>query len=44
MRGFVERMEFLERFAPDDTVIGYDEVIESFLDDADARKDAAKDG
>ena len=40
MRGYVERLEFLQQFS--DEPIGADEVLESYFDQADAAKTEIK--
>lgn len=41
MRGYVERQEWLQRFS--DEPVGYDEVMDSYLNDADSAEiDAPK--
>lgn len=40
MRGYVERLEFLQKFSDDQ--IGADEVLDSYLDEADAAKTESK--
>ena len=44
MRGYTERMEFLQQFADEGSVIGYDEVMDSILEQADAVRDEADNG
>jgi hypothetical protein len=40
MRGFVERLEMLERDAPEGVEITADDVAESYLADADNARDS----
>lgn len=44
MRGYVERLERLQFFADEGTDIGYDEVMDSYLEDADRAKEERKHG
>lgn len=44
MRGYTERMEKLQQFADEGVTVDYDDVIESYLTDADALRDEAKHG
>lgn len=44
MRGYVERLERLQSFAEEGTDIGYREVMDSYLEDADRAREEKKNG